>query len=144
MSVLRLAIATPLRRLFDYLAPPGTSREQLALMQPGQRVRVPFGNRELIGYLLSVESESALDDSALKAALEVLDPEPLVDTTLLQLGLWAADYYQHPAGEVLSTLFPGRTSLATHCSGQGAPRRRPGPLPAPVAGPGHTAATACG
>ena len=109
MSVLRLAIATPLRRLFDYLAPPGISREQLALLQPGQRLRVPFGNREVTGVLLSVESESALDDSALKAAQEVLDPEPLVDATLLQLGLWAADYYQHPAGEVLSALFP--TSL---------------------------------
>ncbi|MDH3994857.1 MAG: primosomal protein N', partial [Gammaproteobacteria bacterium] len=109
MSVLRLAIATPLRRLFDYLAPPGISREQLALLQPGQRLRVPFGNREVTGILLSVESASALDDSALKAAQEVLDPEPLVDATLLQLGLWAADYYQHPAGEVLSALFP--TSL---------------------------------
>uniref|UniRef100_UPI0013D17B4D primosomal protein N' family DNA-binding protein n=1 Tax=Morganella morganii TaxID=582 RepID=UPI0013D17B4D len=50
-AILRLALPSPLRRLFDYLAPPGVSRAQL---QPGMRVRVPFGRREMIGILVEI------------------------------------------------------------------------------------------
>lgn len=108
MSVLRLAIPTPLRRSFDYLPPHGLSPAELDDLRPGIRLRVPFGSRELTGYLLSVEAESPVAVENLKPALEVLDPEPLVDPGLLRLCHWSADYYQHPLGEVYSALFPRR------------------------------------
>ncbi|MFP3335279.1 hypothetical protein SB761_31770, partial [Pseudomonas sp. SIMBA_064] len=54
-AILRLALPSPLRRLFDYRAPPGVSRAQL---QPGMRVRVPFGRREMIGILVEVTDHS--------------------------------------------------------------------------------------
>ena len=44
--ILRVALPSPLRRLFDYRAPHGVDPEGL---QPGVRVRVPFGRRELVG-----------------------------------------------------------------------------------------------
>ncbi|MGY2313032.1 primosomal protein N' family DNA-binding protein, partial [Pseudomonas gingeri] len=50
-AILRLALPSPLRRLFDYRAPAGVLRSQL---QPGMRVRVPFGRREMIGILVEV------------------------------------------------------------------------------------------
>jgi hypothetical protein len=53
--ILRLALPSPLRRLFDYLAPAGVSRSAL---QPGVRLRVPFGRREMIGVLVEVDSQS--------------------------------------------------------------------------------------
>ncbi|MDR6357140.1 primosomal protein N' [Pseudomonas psychrotolerans] len=37
--ILRLALPSPLRRLFDYLPPKGAAEEQL---RPGVRLRVPF------------------------------------------------------------------------------------------------------
>ncbi|NNG62181.1 hypothetical protein HKD51_11450, partial [Pseudomonas fragi] len=48
-AILRLALPSPLRRLFDYRAPAGVLRSQL---QPGMRLRVPFGRREMIGILV--------------------------------------------------------------------------------------------
>ncbi|CAA0099990.1 Primosomal protein N' [Halioglobus japonicus] len=108
MSILRLAIPSPLRRPFDYLPPEDMSEAQLENLQPGVRFRVPFGKRELTGYLLEVCTESAVPGSTLKAALALLDETPLVDPQLQQLCLWASSYYHHPLGEVYSTLFPKR------------------------------------
>ena len=45
-TILRLALPSPLRRLFDYLAPQGVPH---AALQPGVRLRVPFGRREVVG-----------------------------------------------------------------------------------------------
>jgi len=108
MSVLRLAIPTPLRRHFDYLPPLGLDPAQASALQPGIRVRVPFGRREVTGYLLQVSEQSSVPESALKPAVDILDASPLVDPQLIQLCQWAADYYHHPLGEVFGCLFPRR------------------------------------
>lgn len=106
MSVLRLAIPSPLRRHFDYLPPPGMSAEDVARLRAGQRVAVPFGRRELTGYLLTTCPDSDLPASALKPALAILDSSPLLPPAMVQLCEWAARYYHHPAGEVFSAAFP--------------------------------------
>ena len=48
--ILRIALDTPLRRLFDYLP----ARDSAVEMEPGMRVRVPFGRQRLIGVVHSV------------------------------------------------------------------------------------------
>lgn len=108
MSILRLAIPSPLRREFDYLPPAGSTDAQISALAPGTRVRVPFGRREVTGYLLSTHGESPVDPSALKPALEILDEYPVIDPVLLGLCQWAASYYRHPPGEVFSAIFPKR------------------------------------
>jgi primosomal protein N' (replication factor Y) len=108
MTVLRLAIPSPLRRQFDYLPPAGMDAAAINALPPGIRVRVPFGRREVIGYLLAVCPESEVPADSLKPALEILDVAPLIDAQVLRLCHWAAEYYHHPLGEVYSTLFPKR------------------------------------
>ncbi len=103
MTILRVAVPSPLYGLFDYLppaaAPPGA-------LETGVRLRVPFGKRELTGWLVQVVEAPEVDSGALKPALEILDDTALLPDSLLQLLQWAADYYQHPPGEVLSAGFP--------------------------------------
>mgnify|MGYP000253328027 CR=1 FL=1 len=106
MSVLRLAIPSPLRRLFDYLPPQTASDADIANLQPGQRVLVPFGPRRVTGYLVAVSEASELPLASLRHALAILDPEPLISRSLIQLCDWAARYYHHPPGEVFSAAFP--------------------------------------
>ncbi|MEM0955607.1 MAG: primosomal protein N' [Pseudomonadota bacterium] len=106
MLVLRLAIATPLRRLFDYLPPESVETAEAETLLPGCRLRVPFGRREVIAVLLEVARESALPTEKLRPALEVLDKTPLISGTVLALCRWAADYYHHPEGEVLAAALP--------------------------------------
>ena len=103
MELLRLAIPSPLRRLFDYFPPPGIDVNTL---RPGIRVRVPFGNRELIGILTDVISETELPSNRIKAALEILDQAPLLPVHLFKLASWAAQYYQHPIGDALHQAIP--------------------------------------
>ena len=108
MSVLRLAMPTPLRRCFDYLPPVGMSEDELASLQPGIRVMAPFGSRKLVGILLSISDKAAVDDLQLKTAIALLDERPLLSPALISLCQWAAAYYQHPIGDVFTHALPTR------------------------------------
>jgi primosomal protein N' (replication factor Y) len=102
--VFRVALDTPLKRLFDYLPPESTLFE--APIEPGVRVRVPFGRQKLVGIVMEAAASSDIPVEKLKPILEVLDPRPVLDTAALELLRWAAEYYHHPIGEVLSTALP--------------------------------------
>ena len=102
-KILRVALDTPLRQLFDYLPPASAGA---ALPAPGVRVRVPFGRRRLIGVIVATADGSELPAARLKGVLEVLDERPLLDSGLLALLAWAADYYHHPIGEVIASALP--------------------------------------
>lgn len=103
MVVLRLALPTPMRRLFDYLPPAGIDCTSL---KPGVRLRVPFGNRQLVGLLIEVSDHSEFPEHKLKAALELLDQTPPLPQHLFDLARWAASYYQHPIGDALAQALP--------------------------------------
>jgi len=102
-AILRVALDVPLRRLFDYLPPPGAASSRL---RPGVRVRVPFGRQQLVGFVIETAEHSALSAEKLKPAQELLDAEPLLDESALELLRWAAEYYHHPIGEVLAAAVP--------------------------------------
>ena len=101
--MLKVALDTPLRQLFDYLPPVG--RDPAALV-PGMRVEVPFGRRTLIGMLIERADRSELPAARLRAAGAVLDTEPVLDATTFGLVRWAADYYHHPIGEAFAAALP--------------------------------------
>jgi primosomal protein N' (replication factor Y) (superfamily II helicase) len=115
-GVFRVALDTPLKRLFDYLPPESTlfpagdvaatAAPVEAPIEPGMRVRVPFGRQKLVGIVMEAAASSDLPVERLKPILEVLDSRPVLDTAALELLRWAAEYYHHPIGEVLSTALP--------------------------------------
>ncbi|KSW24545.1 MULTISPECIES: primosomal protein N' [Pseudomonas] len=102
-SILRLALPSPLRRLFDYLPPRGLDPSRL---QPGVRLRVPFGRREIVGVLVELADSSQVPEDKLRPALAVLDREPPMPAHLLELCRWTAQYYQHSLGDTLSWALP--------------------------------------
>ena len=63
--ILRIALDTPLRRLFDYLPPPDG-----VIPLVGTRVRVPFGRQRLVGVVIKHGEKSDLPLEKLKAVLE--------------------------------------------------------------------------
>ncbi len=98
--IYQVAVPTPLYRAFDYLA--------YVLLEPGARVRVPFGRREMIGVVLGEVAQSELPASRLKAITQPLDACAVLPPPILSLLRWAADYYHHPIGEVIHTALPVR------------------------------------
>jgi primosomal protein N' (replication factor Y) (superfamily II helicase) len=106
LLILQIALDTPLRRVFDYLPPPEFTAVTAAAPRLGVRVRVPFGRQRLIGILVGLAAESAIDSAKLKTALGILDEQPVVDPVTFDLLRWAADYYHHPLGEVFAAALP--------------------------------------
>ena len=99
---LRVALPVPLPQTFDYLPPgPPTTASQHDV---GRRVRVPFGNRELVGVVTGIGQVDA--PAGLREAAQWLDPVPLLEGELLASLRWLARYTHAPLGEVLSTALP--------------------------------------
>jgi primosomal protein N' (replication factor Y) len=103
---LRIALPVPLRKHFDYLPPGDLSSAQIAMLQPGLRVEVPFGKQALTGLLLEVLTRTDVADDKLKTAHGIIDSSPLIPTSMLELIVWAARYYQHPEGDALLSVLP--------------------------------------
>ena len=101
-AVLRVALPLPLARLFDYLPPAGMAATPGLV---GQRVRVPFGQRELVGVVAEVgPAEAGAGD--LRPVLSLPDADPLLHGELLESLRWLARYIHAPLGEVLATALP--------------------------------------
>lgn len=100
--IVQVALPRPWYRLFDYI--PG--EHACETFQPGVRVKVPLGHAQVIGLCMGCVHTSSVPADQLKPVIEVLDTQPLLDEPLLALARWAAEYYQHPLGEVLSQFLP--------------------------------------
>jgi primosomal protein N' (replication factor Y) len=101
-QLVKVAVPVPLAEAFDYLAEPGR-----ALPAPGSRVRVPFGRGERIGIVVEHAATTTLPAAKLKRIGATLDCVPAIGPELLATLRWAAEYYHHPLGAVLSHALPG-------------------------------------
>ncbi|WP_152208380.1 primosomal protein N' [Marinobacter changyiensis] len=95
----RIALARPIRRLFDYHAPDQQN------VVAGQRVRIPFGQQSAIGLVVDANAE-APEGITLKPILSVCENWPALPDETRALLSWASNYYQHPLGECLFTALP--------------------------------------
>ena len=111
MPLIQVALATPLRRLFDYWPVAG---EPLPAI--GVRVKVPFGNRQMIGLVMGQVAATELPTHRIKAALAYLDTKPLFTQQHLDFLCWIASYYHQPLGDVLNVALPAllRQGQALH------------------------------
>ena len=102
--ILRVAVASPLRQLFDYLPPAGAARNPP--LAPGARVWVPFGRSTRVGLVIEVAGEARVPAERLRAVLGAIDDRPLLSRSAIGFLRWAADYFHHPVGEVLLGTLP--------------------------------------
>ena len=98
--IAKVIVELPLEDPLDYRIPPALQRHCAV----GQRVMVPVGHRELLGYVVGLAAHSTLSD--LKPLNEVLDETPVVSADLLRLTKWVADYYLCSWGQVLKAAIP--------------------------------------
>lgn len=128
--VLRLALPVPLPHYFDYLPPDDLSTEAVFNLSKGLRVLVPFGRRQLVGFLVMVSPISAVPREQLKKVIALLDEVPLLSPRLLQLLEWTSHYYHYPLGAVFATALPALLRRKT--ASQRRVRARVLETPAPV------------
>ena len=57
----------------------------------GVRVRIPFGNMILEGFVLGISDNSSYDNSKIKDIINVIDKEPVLNKEMLLLGKYMSD-----------------------------------------------------
>ena len=101
------------RRKFILAAVPGPFREPLVYaipdalegqLKPGMRVLVPLRKRTVTGVVLELVDASPVPDT--KSVVAPLDEEPILDSDLIQLARWIAQYYLASLGEVVGAMLP--------------------------------------
>ncbi len=102
--VYKIAIISPFNCLFDYYPPKG--QEKILL---GSRVKVPFGQREVTGIVMSKgKAEIALDK--IKTITAILDPFPVFQKPLLSLLIWISEYYHYSLSHLVHEIIPKKWS----------------------------------
>ena len=92
----------PLDGLFTYAVP----QQLQSQVKQGVRVRVPFGkSRHYVGLVARLHDVMP-EGCQVKDIAEVLDDEPILLPSQLQLWQWIADYYMSPIGDVYKAALP--------------------------------------
>ena len=102
-SLVNVAVLAAIRNPLTYSVP-----ESLEV-RPGQRVLVPLGTRRATGIVIEPVAQAA-PGFKVREILGAVDPEPLLSPELLTLGLWMAEYYVAPVGEVFRAMLPLRAT----------------------------------
>ncbi len=87
---------------YTYLIPEGM------MLSPGQRVKVPFGHREMEGVVLSLSSDTDLQKDRLRAVLHPLEDYPAIPPELLELARDMAIEAHCPLAETLRLMLPAQ------------------------------------
>ena len=100
MNIVRVALAVPLPRFFDYLYSPDLTPIV------GGRVLVPFGSQKRVGIVVDLPASSDVAKEKLKPIIDVLDTESLFNSTTWDWLAWSANYYRAALGDVLFQALP--------------------------------------
>jgi len=100
-----VAVPVPVDRFFDYALPAGMRAE------PGVRVRVPHGGRQLVGVVVGLKDQIAPRlRSRVRPVAQVLDERPVLPARLLDVVLRAAEESLSAPGLALASAIPRGTA----------------------------------
>ncbi|MCM8822012.1 MAG: hypothetical protein NC831_04270 [Candidatus Omnitrophica bacterium] len=97
-GLVSIAVDIPVRTVFTYKTETG--------LLPGQRVRVPFGNRKVTGWVVG---PGVPGDYRYKNILNVYDESPIIPEYLLLLAQKISENYFSSTGSVLAAMSKGLT-----------------------------------
>jgi len=97
-----VAVPVPVRRLFTYQV--GVA--QGATLEPGSRVRVPFGQRKVVGTVVEWPAKPPEPGVKIKSIEAVLGQTRPLPPVLLELTRFVSDYYLCSWGEAIETALP--------------------------------------
>ncbi|AKJ63682.1 replication restart helicase PriA [Kiritimatiella glycovorans] len=99
----RVVTDLALDREFDYRIPP----ELKERVREGSLVRVPFGPRELRGWVTGLTDRAEVDPGKIRDLLEVEGDRPFLLPVVRRLARWMARYYCAPIETAFRTVLPG-------------------------------------
>ena len=116
MRIADVYINIPIKSIsqaFSYLVP-----EDMHQLTAGWRVLVPFGGRDIEGFVVDAclvseynEEERGCPLSKLKPLKALVDEEPWFSPLLIQASRWLARFYLCSPGEIMRLFMPGKSGL---------------------------------
>ena len=94
--------AEAVNRAFQY-GIPSPLQEQIKI---GHRVLVPFGHRKIEGYVVELSSHLQVAEGKLRDVLKLLDPDPIILPSLVELAVWMEQTYAGLFSEALQYMLP--------------------------------------
>ena len=95
--------AYPVDRPFDYIIP----ADMEELLDLGCRVKVPFGPRNVLGFVVGITSESDVPVDKMKPISEILDLESILTEEMLSLAKWLKHQTICYEIDALQVMLPG-------------------------------------
>ena len=105
--IARVVVEQPVPTPLDYRIPDPLR----AVCQVGQRVMVPLGRRDVLGYIVELTATPQI--ARLKDLLDIVDDVPVLTADLLRLTRWVAEYYACAWGQVLKSAIPAGFRIRT-------------------------------
>lgn len=99
-----VALPLPISKNFIYSVP----EELTDVIRLGVPVFVPFGRRNLTGYIIGFTDNAP---EGVRSVKEIVTPEPLFSSELLGLFTWIANYYLTSIGLIIKVSVPPRTTI---------------------------------
>ncbi|AIS52593.1 primosomal protein N' [Thermoanaerobacter kivui] len=87
-------------RVYTYKIPEGMK------LEVGMRVSVPFKNRFIEGYVISITEQTSYPVDKIKDIHKILDNYSVFDEKMIELAKWMKDYYKCYFSEALQTIMP--------------------------------------
>lgn len=103
---LDVAVNVPVNQTFSYKV----AEEDMVKDPFGCRVEVRFGNRKMIGFVVSyndcLSKDCPVSEDKIRPIIRFIDKEALLTKELYNLALWMKDYYLCSIGESIFTMIP--------------------------------------
>lgn len=103
MIHLEVAVAAPVTEPLTY------RHDGNSFLQPGIRLLVPLGRRQVTGYLLAT-TPPAETSYQVREVTEILDQDPVFPAEMIPFFRWVSSYYHYPLGETIKLALPGGLS----------------------------------
>ncbi|MEA3501007.1 MAG: primosomal protein N' [Candidatus Marinimicrobia bacterium] len=88
------------------------SVDQQHQLKPGMRILAPFGQRNQIGYCISVNNNSLRRENIkYKSIVSIIDKEPIFTKVQMKFLKWISEYYIAPLGLTLRAAHPSETGF---------------------------------
>jgi primosomal protein N' (replication factor Y) len=98
----KVVVDMPLNTSFTYRVPEALAGK----LSPAQRVHVPFGRGQRVGYVVLLLDKPDCDESRIKDIADTVDDAPLFMPGLVELARWISSYYVCPLYAAFEAMLP--------------------------------------
>ena len=97
-----------LDKTFDYIVPKELEDE----LTSGMKVRAPFGNREITGYVYNISDSSDIKIEKLKSIISIEEKSIPVEFELMKLAQFMRDRYGCTLNQAIKTVLPAKRQIS--------------------------------